>query len=106
MALLASASDKGDERILGKDDLEYATALSRAGYPDLAQMVLDAYGRAKGGGADVGLRAVVIQLQLKVEEAYRQADSLQRVELLSKVAEDMETFVKSHTGSEAAGPSM
>ncbi len=91
-----------DEKRLGKDDLEFARALSARGYPDLAAEILAAYQRTKGGTSEDALSAAVIQLELQEAQAHREPDQAARAELLAKLVEEREAFVKEHAGTIAA----
>ena len=47
-----------DLRILGKDDFEFANALSRAGYQDLASIVLNTIEGSNGGSGACRSRVI------------------------------------------------
>lgn len=98
----AAARAANDEKRLGKDDLEFARALSARGYPDLAGEILAAYQRTKGGSSEDALGAMVIQLELEEAQAYREPDVAQRAKRLAKLVEERESFVKDHSGTLAA----
>ncbi len=92
----------GDEKILAKDDLEFARALSRHGYPDLAEEVLGAIERQAQKEPDEGLSASVLRLDLQEVAAYREPDPIKRIDLLAEVADQKEQFVETRSGTPAA----
>jgi tetratricopeptide (TPR) repeat protein len=97
---LAVGGGAGDEKILGKDDLEFAQALSRHGYPDLAEEILNALERSSSrGGAGGALRANVLRLALQEDEAKREPDLAKRGELLAAVVDAKAQFAASHPGT-------
>lgn len=92
----------GDERILARHDLEFARALVRNGYPDLADELLTTIERGKTRSKDDGLFAQALRLELAEFDAYSLPDPLQQGQALERVVEDMERFVQEHPGSAAA----
>lgn len=113
LALLAAAPASGaamppaprlgadDAKILGKDDLEFAQALSRSGYGDLAREVLAAIEGAKGNTSDDALWAGVLALDLQQDEAFKEPDAVRRGDLLTKAIEAKEEFAEAHKGTTA-----
>ncbi len=102
VAPVALGAASGDEKILAKDDLEFARALNRHGYPDLAEEVLGAIERAGQKAPDEGLWASVLRLDLQEDAAYREPDPIRRIDLLAEVVGEKEQFVETRSGTAAA----
>ncbi len=103
VALLGgAASAQHHEKILGKDDIEFANALARARYDDLAEAVYTALSTVRGGSGETALVVELQKLNSKEKEAGKLTDPIQRAEALFAVVELMEQFVESHPGSEVA----
>ena len=92
----------GDERILARHDLEFARALVRNGYPDLADELLTTIEGGKTRSKDDGLLAQALRLELAEHAAYKESDPLLQSQALEKVVTDMESFVAAHPGTVAA----
>lgn len=91
-----------DERILGRHDLEFARALVRNGYPDLADELLTTIESGKSRSKDDALFAQALRLELAEFDAYAQTDPLQQGQAIERVVTDMERFVQEHPGTTAA----
>src|SRR5262245_11010314 len=98
----ARAAIPGDERILARNDLEFARALVRNGYPDLADELLTTIEKGKTQSKDDGLFAQALRLELAEYAAYQLSDALAQSQALEKVVGDMEKFVADHLGTIAA----
>src|SRR5262245_8592744 len=81
-------------KVLGRDDEEFARNLSRSGYPDLAQIVLDAIESSSGGKESV--RSAMLRLELEQDQAHREPDTLKRIGLLEGLIQSRQTFVELH----------
>ena len=92
----------GDERILARHDLEFARALVRSGYPDLADELLTTIERGKTRSKEDGLFAQALRLELAEYAAYTVPDPLLQGQALERVVGDMERFVQEHPGTVAA----
>ncbi len=106
-ALLAAtttvhAAAPGDERILGSHDLQFARALVRNGYADLADELLTTIESGKTRTKDDGLFAQALRLELAEFAAYSEPDPLLQGQALERVVEDMERFVQEHPDTVAA----
>src|SRR5688572_19186203 len=82
---LQGATPANDAKRLGKDDYEFARALSDRGWGDLADMILGAIERQQGSGGEDALRTSVIRFDLQTAQAYKAAQAAQRAKLLSEV---------------------
>jgi hypothetical protein len=102
LAVLAPLGRGGDERILGSRDLEFARALVRSGYPDLADELLTTIESGKTRSKDDSLFAQALRLELNEYAAYQLSDPQQQSQALEKVVADMEKFVQEHPGTIAA----
>src|SRR5262245_45894962 len=100
IALAAFAGDS-DERILGRDDLEFARALVRGGYPDLADELLTTVEHGKSRSKDDALMAQAVRLEPAEAQAYALPDPVEQGKALQLVVDDMERFVKDHPGTPA-----
>ena len=104
LAAAASLASANDQRILLGRDQEYANALRRAGFRDLADDVYAALERgAKSGAVKVDpLVTAANKLEMLEEDARRELDPIKRAQLLVGVVEEMEKFVADHPGSGVA----
>jgi tetratricopeptide (TPR) repeat protein len=96
------ATPANDAKRLGRDDVEFASALSRKGYTDLAELMYGAIGRQPGAGGDNALRIQLLKLGDQELQADRAPDAMARAKLLAEVVTAKEAFVKSHEGTEVA----
>lgn len=102
LALAGSAAAQHDEKILSKDDLEFARALQLAGYTDMADRLLEAFKKVKGGSGEVALETEIFTLKRQEEDARKLLDPVQRATALGQVVEATEKFVRDHAGTEQA----
>lgn len=88
-----------DAKLLGKDDLEFARLLSRAGYTDLRDELLAAY--TKVNGATPEAREVIRDAlsDFALDQAWRETDLNKRWETLNQLAEEKQAFVQSKAGT-------
>jgi hypothetical protein len=94
-------SAQTDIPILARDDLDFARALVRHGYPDLAEELLAEIESAKRPDQDP-LQAGAVRLELRGFEAYAETDPIRQGELLQALVADMEAFVQKNPGTPAA----
>lgn len=96
----AVAAHARDGDILdGRDDVEFARALGREGYPDLAKTLLGAVRRSGRGAAEADLAERAIDLRAQFAAARLVADPASRFERLVAVVEGMESFASGAAGT-------
>src|SRR5262245_29637325 len=83
VTVLAAAAIANDEKILGKDDLAFAEALSKSGYTDLAEEVRAAVERSGKSKPEDQLRAKMFKLNLDEIEARKEVDPVARATRLT-----------------------
>jgi tetratricopeptide (TPR) repeat protein len=99
---LQGPTPANDAKRLGRDDHDFARALSARGYHDLAQKILDSIGRQQGSSGGDPLATEVIRLDLLQAQAERTQDPFQAAKLLGEVVTAKEAFVKERSGTPAA----
>lgn len=87
-------------KALGKDDEEFARRLSRAGYSDLAELLIGAMGAS--GGSKSPLSGQLLKLDIEYEEARKDPDLNRRIERLEALIGDREEFAQKHSGTPEA----
>ncbi|MSR63962.1 MAG: hypothetical protein EXS08_16175 [Planctomycetes bacterium] len=102
LLVLTSSAFAGDERILGRHDLEFARALVRSNYPDLAEELLSTVENGKSRSKDDQLLAQALRLELAEFAASADPDPVRQGAALEQVVKDMENFVSVHPGTGAA----
>jgi hypothetical protein len=100
VSLLAWAPQgQADRWILGQHDEEYVRALTAAGFPDLAQLLLERLeSTASAGDAS---QAAALRLDIEQEAALRLLDRPRRREALEQVLAHREEYIASHPGPAA-----
>lgn len=86
-----------NERSLAKDDLVYARELARNGYPDFASDFLDVFEKAHRTNRDDALAVEALRLDLREENAYREADPKKRLTELEAIVKAKEDFAADHS---------
>ncbi len=89
-------------RVLGRDDGEFARLLLEAGYPDLAQGLLTLLEKTAkpGGGGKTDVEAA--NLDLRLDLARQEPDLTKRSDLIGRVLEDKQVFIRQHVGTPEA----
>lgn len=99
---IAGLSHAQSSAVLGRADAEFAAALLRGGYPDLAEQLcglLETQGDLPPEEA-AGVKA--LHLDLRLDLALREADLYQRKELLTRILEAKEDLVRQYAGRKVA----
>ncbi|MCI0588443.1 MAG: hypothetical protein L0323_16555 [Planctomycetes bacterium] len=89
-------------RILGRDDAEFARLLLEANYPDLAQGLLALLEKSAKPGATGTAGAEAAKLDLRLELARQEPDLAKRSDLIGRVLEDRQVFLRQHAGTPEA----
>jgi tetratricopeptide (TPR) repeat protein len=101
LAAFAEGGGPTDKVLSGKDDIEFATALREAGYPDLAQRLLEVVKKRPGAGKDADAAIKGLELDVAQDEARRIDDVVRRKDALVKVLRDKQKFVEEFKSTRA-----
>ncbi|HKB15904.1 MAG TPA: hypothetical protein VKF62_07550, partial [Planctomycetota bacterium] len=101
--LAAGAPSPGQSaRILGREDGEFARLLLEAGYPDLAQGLLALIEKSAKPGGSGKAESEAAHLDLRLELARQEPDLTKRSDLIGRVLEDKEVFIRQYPGTPEA----
>jgi tetratricopeptide (TPR) repeat protein len=93
-------AQKPTKNVLGKSDTEFARALLREGYTDLATALSNLILEHKSTDT-IGIEA--LQLEMKLEDAKREADPIKRKDLLIENLKARAAFTGKYASSKEAG---
>ncbi|MBL8861844.1 MAG: tetratricopeptide repeat protein [Planctomycetes bacterium] len=101
-AAFAGLAHAQSPAVLGRNDADFASALLRGGYTDLAERLctlLQTQGNLPPEEA-IGVKA--LHLDLRLDLALRESDLFKRKELLTRILEEKEDIVRQYSGRKVA----
>lgn len=95
---LASTARAQSPAVLGKQDAEFAMALKRAGYTDLAERLVATIEKAGKATPEESITLKALHLDLRLDLALREVDPYKEKDLLRTILQEKEDFVRSYSG--------